>query len=112
MSQLAQREGHTTTLSQLAQREGHTTGVTSPVRLQNPLRIQHNPEMTVGYVQIQKMWKGYVHAIFELCSKQFWSLFQVVNQEKGTCADAVLKWTKHLLQAQPQVLCSKIYQIC
>jgi len=116
-SQLAQRQTadsgsqsdldpHSVHLSQLAQREVHTAGVTTPVKLINPLRIQHNPDMTVAYVAIQKMWRLYVHTVSGLCSDQFWSLFQVVNGEKGACADAVLKWTKHLLRAQPQVLLS------
>ena len=91
------------TLAQLAQRDTHTSGVTTPVVLNNPLRIQHNPALTVTYTDAQKMWRKYVETVYGLCSEDFWSLFHVVNGEKGVCADAVLKCTKQLLKKQPQV---------
>ena len=92
-----------TYLWQLAQRQRHTKGVVTAVRVLNPLRHQVNPHMTKNLVPMQQLWNSHVQAVHNLCSKQFWSLFNVVNTEKGACADAVLKWTKKMLQSQPVV---------
>ena len=104
-SQTEERRQFRLPLFQLAQRQRHTRGLTTPVRLQSPLRgVQHNPHLAGDYIDAQKAWVNYVRTVYNLCSSQFWDLFHVVNQEKGACADAVLKWTKHLLQAQPKVI--------
>ena len=55
---------------------------------------------------MQKLWNTHINTVNKLCSKEFWSLFHVVNTEKGACADAVLKWTKKMLQSQPGVTVS------
>ena len=90
-------------LFKLAQRSINTPGVVTPVRHPNPLRHQHDPARTHDYMFLQKRWSTYVSAVHQLASKEFWRLFKVINGEKGTCADNVLKYTKKLLQAQPQV---------
>ena len=91
------------TLWKLAQRATHTRGVVTAVSVNNPLRHQVNPHMTKDLVPMQKLWNTHINTVSKLCSKEFWSLFHVVNTEKGACADAVLKWTKKMLQSQPGV---------
>ena len=87
------------TLWKLAQRATHTRGVVTAVSVNNPLRHQVNPHMTKDLVPMQKLWNTHINTVSKLCSKEFWSLFHVVNTEKGACADAVLKWTKKMTKS-------------
>ena len=84
----------------LAQRRTHTPGIIIP-HVPQRFAPGYNPELSGNFVPAQRLWRRYVQQARDLCSKEFWSLFQVVNEETGACADAVLQWTKKTLQAQP-----------
>ena len=89
-------------LFNLAQRERHTQGTGTLFTHIDPFRHQPNEQITEDYTPIQTSWKEYVRCVLGLCSEEFWDLFTIVNKEKGTCADSVLKEVKKLLKKQPR----------
>ena len=52
---------------------------------------------------MQTAWREHVQHVYELCSPEFWSIFELVSQQPATCADKVLKEVKKLLCSQPTV---------
>ena len=47
---------------------------------------------------MQKYWAQYVQPVHDLCEPDFWSVYDTVRRHSGTCADAVLKQVRTVLQ--------------
>ena len=64
--------------------------------------LQHRPVFletcaTYDYAPLQKRFKTYVRDVMQLCSPQYWEMFETVMHQANTVADKVLRTTSNLL---------------
>ena len=52
---------------------------------------------TYDYEPLQRRFKAYVHDVMQLCTPEFWQLFETVMQQSSTVADVVLSTAHKLL---------------
>ena len=66
------------------------------------VNLQHRPVFletcaTYDYEPLQKRFKTYVRDVMQLCSPQYWLMFETVMDQANTVADKVLRTTSNLL---------------
>ena len=86
-----------TSLWELARRE-RNWGSVHPCRVNQP--VVYDNARTHDYCTMQKAWRTYTLNVYDLCSPEFWRMFELVKEEKGTSADKILRRVKQLLHAQ------------